>query len=76
MEKEAVLNKLKSNGYMITKQRKVMLDVIINNEISSCKEIYYFANKVDPSIGIATVYRMVNLLEKLNLIEHRTLYKI
>lgn len=53
-----------------------MLDVIINNEISSCKEIYYFANKVDPSIGIATVYRMVNLLEKLNLIDHRNLYKI
>ena len=35
------------------------------NPHNCCKEIYYEAVKKDPSIGIATVYRMMNLLEEI-----------
>ena len=49
----------------ITGQRKILLDVILEGNWSSCKEIYYMASKKDPTIGLATVYRMVGVLEEM-----------
>lgn len=40
------------------------------------KEIYYNASRLDPGIGSATVYRMVNLLEEIGAISRRNMYKI
>ena len=68
----AVIRKLKENGYRITAQRKRLIRVILENEYSSCKEIYFAARKEDQKIGMATVYRMVQLLENLELI-HKVL---
>ncbi|MDE6830138.1 MAG: transcriptional repressor, partial [Lachnospiraceae bacterium] len=42
--------------------------LILENEYSSCKEIYLAARVRDSKIGIATVYRMVQLLEDMDLI--------
>ena len=44
---QEVLNQLKKAGYRITEQRKLLLHIILNNEYSSCKEIYYAAKKQD-----------------------------
>lgn len=41
-----------------------------------CKEIYYKAVKIDPSIGTATVYRMINTLEEIGAISRNTMYHI
>ena len=71
MQKEVVLQRLKENGCRITKQRKLLLDIILEEECTSCKEIYYKATSVDPSIGAATVYRMVNLLEEIGAISRK-----
>ena len=60
---QELLNQLKKAGYRITEQRKLLLHIILNNEYSSCKEIYYAAKKQDDKVGIATVYRTVQLLE-------------
>ena len=68
MQKEMVLQKLREQGCRITKQRKVLLDVILQEECASCKEIYYKVAALDPGIGAATVYRMVNLLEEIGAI--------
>ena len=57
-EKEKIIIKLKENGCRITKQRKMILDIILENRCSSCKEIYVQASKLDHSIGMATVYRL------------------
>ena len=38
----------------------MLLDIILEDECSSCKEIYYRATKKDPTIGTATVYRIIN----------------
>ena len=65
---QEVLNQLKKAGYRITEQRKLLLHIILNNEYSSCKEIYYAAKKQDDKVGIATVYRTVQLLEDMELI--------
>ena len=62
LRKEIVLQRLRENGCRITKQRKLLLDIILQEECTSCKEIYYKAAAIDASIGAATVYRMINLL--------------
>ena len=51
MQKEMVLQRLKENGCRITKQRKILLDIILQEECASCKEIYYKAAALDSSIG-------------------------
>ena len=57
-KKEQVIEQLKENGCRITKQRLMLIDIILENECSSCKEIYYKASKIDERIGVATVYRL------------------
>lgn len=76
MKKEMVLEKLREKGCRITKQRQMLLDVILQEECSSCKEIYYKASSLDSSIGAATVYRMVNLLEDIGAISRKNMYRI
>ena len=43
MQKEIVIQRLREQGCRITKQRLMMLDVILNEDCSCCKEIYYRA---------------------------------
>ena len=76
MQKEMVLQRLKENGCRITKQRKILLDIILQEECASCKEIYYKAAALDSSIGAATVYRMINLLEEIGAISLKNMYRI
>lgn len=76
MQKEMVIQKLKERGCRITKQRLTLLDIILEEECSCCKEIYYRASKVDPQLGTATVYRMINTLEEIGAISRKNMYKI
>ena len=76
MQKELVLQKLREKGCRITKQRQVLLDIILQEECASCKEIYYKAQKEDDGIGTATVYRMMNLLEEIGAISRKNMYRI
>lgn len=61
---------LKEKGYKVTAQRKQVLDVIKENagKHLTAEEIYELVKKKAPDIGIATVYRTISLLEKMNLI--------
>lgn len=74
--KEKILKHLRDNGFRITSQRRLLLDIILEDEYSSCKEIYYKAVKEDSSVGIATVYRMINTLEELGVINRNKLYNL
>ena len=65
MQKDLIIEKLKERGLRITRQRMILLDIILEGECSCCKEIYYMASKKDPTIGLATVYRMVGVLEEM-----------
>ncbi len=76
MEKDIIIQKLKECGCRITKQRLVLLDVILEGECTSCKEIYYKASKLDENIGTATVYRMINTLEEIGAIDRKNMYRI
>ena len=76
LEKHAVLEKLREHGFRITKQRELILDVILEGTCCSSKEIYAAARQRDPSVGFATVYRMVNLLEDIGIISRKNYYRI
>ena len=76
MKKEIIIEKLREQGCRITKQRELLLNVIMQEECASCKEIYYKASSLDKKIGTATVYRMINLLEEIGAISRKNMYKI
>ncbi len=73
--KEAILDELKKRGFRLTEQRKIIVDIIVNEEYSCCKEVYFMAHKKDSSIGIATVYRMMNVLEEVGAISRNNIQK-
>ena len=76
IRKEIVIQKLREYGCRITKQRQLLLDVILKQECTSCKEMYYIASSMDPAIGMATVYRMVSTLEEIGVFSRKNMYKI
>ena len=75
-EKKQILDLFREKGMRVTRQRELILDIVLENECSCCKEIYYRAAKRDPAIGMATVYRMVKTLEDAELIRRRNMYRI
>lgn len=63
--------KLKKNGYKITSQRKVVLNAMLEHqeEHLSVEEIYQFVKDEHPEIGLATVYRNIQLLSDMKIVE-------
>ena len=76
MQRSAMMNRLRQAGCRITKQRKMILDIILQEECTCCKEIYFLASKRDPNIGMATIYRMINLLEEIGALKRKRAYRI
>ena len=75
-KKSYILQELRKNGCRITNQRQLLIDIILQDECCCCTEIYYQAIKKDPTIGMATVHRMVKTLEETGLIKRKNLYRI
>lgn len=76
LEKETIFLKLREKGFRITNQRKIIIDIILRKECTSCKEIFWEALQKDESIGIATVYRIIKSLEEIGAINRKNFYKI
>ena len=76
MQKEMIIERLRERGCRITKQRLMLLDIILEQECSCCKEIYYQVREKDHTVGIATVYRMIKTLEEAGVIDRRNMYRI
>lgn len=76
MSQEIIVNRLKEQGFRITKQRRLIISTILECSCSCCKEIYYRVREKDRTVGIATVYRMIRTLEEAGLIDRRNLYRI
>lgn len=73
---KVIIDTLRKAGLRITSQRRLLISIILQNECSSTKEIYYEAIKKDPNVGIATVYRMIKTLEDYELINRKNIYDI
>jgi Fur family transcriptional regulator, ferric uptake regulator len=61
--------RLKELGYKSTKPRKVIIDILSKKpKLYKADELFLMAKKHYPDIGIATLYRTLELLTRLNLI--------
>ena len=60
---------LRAAGKRITPERKLLLRIISENAHLDASEIYRLAKEEDDKISLSTVYRTVNILEELGLIE-------
>lgn len=67
---ESLKEKLKEKGYKLTPQRRATLDTIMENKGKhlSTEEIYDMVKDKCPEIGLATVYRTLQLLDELDII--------
>ncbi len=75
LSEENMIAELKKKGLRMTEPRRLIINIVANEEFSCCKEVYFLAHKRDPSIGIATVYRMINILEEIGAISRKNLQK-
>ena len=76
MQKDMILERLRDQGCRITRQRQLILEIILEEDCSCCKEIYYKVQEKDKNVGPATIYRMVNMLEKIGAISRKNMYRI
>jgi len=62
---------LKQKGLKVTTQRILILETLKNrpNKHLTAEEIYECVKQENPDIGLATVYRTIQLLSELNLID-------
>ena len=63
--------RLKEKGCKLTMQRRSVLDVLLehHNEHLSTEEIYDKVKENFPEIGLATVYRTVQLFEEMGIVD-------
>lgn len=61
---------IKENDYKLTKQRKAILEIFLENEDKhmTAEEVHRYIVVNNPEIGLATVYRNVQLLSELNIL--------
>lgn len=60
---EKIVAMIHGRGGRMTPQRRTLLRVILENPCSTCKELFYLSRKIDSSIGRATVYRTIKMLD-------------
>ena len=70
MLKKQIEEKLLLNSYKLTDQRRAILDTMLENQGKhlSAEEVFYMAKDKLPNIGIATVYRTLERLAKMDIL--------
>jgi Fe2+ or Zn2+ uptake regulation protein len=63
-----LVNQLRRRGKRVTRERELLLRVIADNAHLDAEEIHRLARREHPQIGLATVYRTLNLLKELDLV--------
>jgi len=68
---ESISQKFVEKGYKMTTQREATVRVLLEHENDhlSSEEIYLLVKGIYPEIGIATVYRSLELLTELRIVE-------
>ena len=68
-QKKDIVNEFQRLGKRITKQRMVILDVILEQNWTDCKAVYYEAVQRDSTVGLSTVYRTIRMLEEMGVLK-------
>jgi Fur family ferric uptake transcriptional regulator len=68
---EQVKQQLQSQGYKLTPQREATVRVLLENEEDhlSAEDVFLLVKEKAPEIGLATVYRTLELLSELHVVE-------
>lgn len=74
MNEEKVMDLLREKGLKVTSQRLMVLNILSahGDEHLTVEEIYDLAKEESPEIGLATIYRTVQVLLELHVIEKVT----
>ena len=74
MNEEKVKDLLREKGLKVTRQRLMVLNILSahGDEHLTVEEIYDLAKEESPEIGLATIYRTVQVLLELHVIEKVT----
>ncbi|HHV72959.1 MAG TPA: transcriptional repressor [Clostridia bacterium] len=72
-DENSLKNKLKKSGYRLTKQRKAIIEVLLefSGHFLSAQEIFLKVKAKHPQTNFSTIYRNLETLENLNII-HKT----
>ncbi len=71
-ELKKFLNEIKNKGFKITKQREEILEIFMKHGgHPSAEEIYDTLKKRKSKMGLATVYRTLNMLKSIGVISER-----
>ena len=70
MQIEKLKEELKLKGYKLTPQRRAIVNIVIQNKGShlTAEELYDLVKDECPEIGLATVYRTIQLLEDIGIV--------
>jgi Fur family transcriptional regulator, ferric uptake regulator len=63
-------DKLRAGGYRVTPQRQLVLEAVARLEHATPEEIYAEVRQTARGINVSTVYRTLELLEQLGLVQH------
>ena len=64
------LSKLGSSGYRLTESRKAIVQVLSScNQAMTPADLYFKVHQSYPSIGLVTIYRTIEKLEELGLVQ-------
>ena len=68
---DKIKRQLQSKGYKLTPQREATVRVLLENEEDhlSAEDVYMLVKNKSPEIGLATVYRTLELLNELHVVE-------
>lgn len=68
---ETINQQLKGKNYKLTSQREATVRVLLENEKDhlSAEDVYVLVKQKFPEIGLATVYRTLDLLAELQIVE-------
>lgn len=71
--RDEISAKLKQAGYKLTPQRAVTVAILIENQakLLTAEEIFMAVKIKNPSIGLATVYRTLDLLDELSIVKKK-----
>lgn len=68
---ENIKKQLQAQGYKLTPQREATVHVLLENEEDhlSAEDVFMLVKEKAPEIGLATVYRTLELLSELHVVE-------
>ncbi|GIP15215.1 transcriptional repressor [Paenibacillus montaniterrae] len=68
---DKIKQQLQAQGYKLTPQREATLRILLENEEDhlSAEDVFLMVKEIAPEIGLATVYRTLELLTDLHIVE-------